>query len=224
MIHFRTGMRKPETTKIGIHSFLTWRLAAHLFISFITNDSYQNWWAETKCEKQNFLWVSFWNSACPQKLFEIEVESRTQGSRPRPSVQKKKKIRGQGYWQPFRGQTLSRLRTGVLVAKAKDHGHNAEVIFRKVQAFSRKKNVFKIFSLAFWRSWRRNNIDHDLWSIFNESKNITVLEPRTGYFRGLAGFEAKANDLNFEAKTKDFKLCPRDSTFALKLLNNTPWN
>ena len=32
-----------------------------------------------------------------------------------------KKIRGQG--QPFRGQTLSRPRTGMLEAKAKDQGH-----------------------------------------------------------------------------------------------------
>ena len=36
------------------------------------------------------------------------------------------------------------------------------------------------------------------WPIFNNSKNRAVLEPRTGHFRGLAGFEAK-----------DFKLCPR---------------
>ena len=44
-----------------------------------------------------------------------EVESRTQGSRPRTQ----KKIRGQGQEQPFRGQTLSRPRTGML----KDQGH-----------------------------------------------------------------------------------------------------
>ena len=34
-----------------------------------------------------------------------------------------KKIRGQGQGQPFRGQTLSRPRTGMLEAKAKDQGH-----------------------------------------------------------------------------------------------------
>ena len=33
-----------------------------------------------------------------------------------------KKIRGQG--RPFRGQTLSRPRTGMLEAKAKNHGHS----------------------------------------------------------------------------------------------------
>ena len=50
-----------------------------------------------------------------------------------------KKIRGQGQGQgqPFRGQTLSRPRTGMLEAKAKDQGP-------KPQVFSTKK-VFKIF-------------------------------------------------------------------------------
>ena len=58
-----------------------------------------------------------------------EVESRTQGSRPRTH----KKIRGQG--QPFRGQTLSRLRTGMLEAKVKDQGHSRKC--------SKKKRVYK---------------------------------------------------------------------------------
>ena len=34
-----------------------------------------------------------------------------------------KKLRGQGQGKPFRGQTLSRPRTGMLEAKAKDQGH-----------------------------------------------------------------------------------------------------
>ena len=34
-----------------------------------------------------------------------------------------KKIRGQGQGQPFRGRTLSRPRTEMLEAKAKDQGH-----------------------------------------------------------------------------------------------------
>ena len=51
-----------------------------------------------------------------------------------------KKIRGQGQGQPFRGQTLSRPRTGMLEAKAKDQGHKAQVLSKK------KKEVFtKIF-------------------------------------------------------------------------------
>ena len=41
--------------------------------------------------------------------------------------------------------------------------------------------------------------------ILNQSKN-NVLEPKTGRFRGHVGFEAKAQNLSFEAK--DLKMCP----------------
>ena len=51
-----------------------------------------------------------------------------------------KKIRGQGQGQPFRGQTLSRPRTGMLEAKAKDQGHRAQVLSKK-----KKKVLTKIF-------------------------------------------------------------------------------
>ena len=50
-----------------------------------------------------------------------------------------KKIRGQGQGQPFRGQTLSRPRTRMLEAKAKDQGHKAQVL-------SKKKGLHKNFS------------------------------------------------------------------------------
>ena len=46
-----------------------------------------------------------------------------------------KKIRGQGQEQPFRGQTLSRPRIGMLEAKATDQGHSRKC--------SPKKNVIK---------------------------------------------------------------------------------
>ena len=42
-----------------------------------------------------------------------------------------KKIRGQGQGQPFRGQTLSRPRTGMLEAKAKDQGHKRKCSQKK---------------------------------------------------------------------------------------------
>ena len=54
-----------------------------------------------------------------------------------------KKIQGQG--QPFRGQTLSRPRTEMLEAKAKDQGHKRKCspkkkVFTKIfQAISKKK-------------------------------------------------------------------------------------
>ena len=63
-----------------------------------------------------------------------------------------KKIRGQGQGQPFRGQTLSRPRTGMLEAKAKEQGHKRKCSPKKKRSsqkfFKRspQKNVFqKIF-------------------------------------------------------------------------------
>ena len=55
-----------------------------------------------------------------------------------------KKIRGQGQGQgqPFRGQTLSRPRTGMLEAKAKDQGHKAQVLSKKKK---KKKSSQKFF-------------------------------------------------------------------------------
>ena len=61
------------------------------------------------------------------------------------------KIRGQGQGQPFRRQTLSRPRTGMLEAKAKDQGHKRKCSPKKrsSQKFfkrSPQKDVFqKIF-------------------------------------------------------------------------------
>ena len=59
---------------------------------------------------------------------------------PRLEIKAKdtKKIRGQG--QPFRGQTLSRPKTGMLEAKAKDLGH------RRKCSPKRKKGLQKSFS------------------------------------------------------------------------------
>ena len=44
---------------------------------------------------------------------------------------------------------------------------------------------------------------------FNNSKNSAVFEPRTGRFSRTWGLKAKAKDLTFEAKAKNFKMCPR---------------
>ena len=68
-----------------------------------------------------------------------------------------KKIRGQGQGQgqPFRGQTLSRPRTGMLEAKAKDQGHKRKCSPKKKKRSSQKffrrspqKNVFQIIFQA----------------------------------------------------------------------------
>ena len=123
-----------------------------------------------------------------------------------------KKIRGQGQGQPFRGQTLSRPRTGMLEAKAKDQGHRAQVLSKKkkkkkdftkiFQAISKKKKVFtKIFQAISTKKRFPKNFSSAPQN-FNIPKNRAVLEPRTGQFSRTWGLEAKA-------KAKDFKMCPR---------------
>ena len=61
------------------------------------------------------------------------------GHKARGQGQGHKKIRGQGQGQPFRGQTRSRPRTGMLEAKAKDQGH-------KCKCSPKKKGLHKTFS------------------------------------------------------------------------------
>ena len=64
----------------------------------------------------------------------------SRGHKARGQGQVHKKIRGQGQGQPFQGQKLSRPRTGMLEAKAKNQGQRRKC--------SQKKKVFKIFFQA----------------------------------------------------------------------------
>ena len=124
-----------------------------------------------------------------------------------------KKIRGQG--QPFRGQTLSRPRTGML--KAKDQGHKAQVLSKKKKKkrssqkfFRRSPKKKKVFTKIFQAISTKKRFPKNFSTApqnFNIPKNTAVLEPRTGQFSRTWGLEAK--DLTFEAKAKDFKMCPR---------------
>ena len=113
------------------------------------------------------------------------MESRTQGSRPRPRTRKKSEAKAR----------TALPRTDTLEAKdrnARGQGHKRKCspkkkVFTKIfQAISTKKRFPKNFSSA-----PQN---------FNNSKNTAVLEPRTGQFWRTCGLEAKA---------KDFKMCPR---------------
>ena len=110
-----------------------------------------------------------------------------------------KKIRGQGQGQgqPFRGQTLSRPRTGMLEAKAKDQGHKAQVlskkkkkkvftkIFQAISKKKKKKKKKKVFTKIFQAISTKKRFPKNFSSVpqnFNIPKNSAVLEPRTGQF------------------------------------------
>ena len=122
-----------------------------------------------------------------------KVESRTQGSRPRP-------------------------RTDLLEAKAKDQGHRRKcspkkkvlkIFFRRSQKkrsskkFFRRKKSSKLFffqAISTWGNQKKVFADFPLGlpTKFQRFQNSAVFEPRTGQFSRTWGFEAK-----------DFKMCPR---------------
>ena len=119
------------------------------------------------------------------------MESRTQGSRPRPRTQKKSEAkakdslsedrhsRGQG--QPFRGQTLSRPRTGMLEAKAKDQEHKRKCSPKKKsssQKFFRRSPKQKKRGL-------HKNFSSDLHKILTIQKILLSSSRGQANFRGL---------------------------------------
>ena len=73
-------------------------------------------------------------------LFELRSRGGVVDTRIEAKVKDTKKIRGQGQGEPFREQTLSRPRTGMLEAKAKDQGHK-----RKFSPKKTKKKGLQIF-------------------------------------------------------------------------------
>ena len=110
----------------------------------------------------------------------------------------------------------------MLEAKAKDQGHKRKCspkkkkkVFTKIfQAISKKKKKKKVFTKIFQAISTKKRFLKNFSSApqnFNNSKNSAVLEPRTGQFSRTWDLEAKAKakDLTFEAKAKDFKMCPR---------------
>ena len=92
----------------------------------------------------------------------------------------------------------------MLEAKAKDQGPRTQA-----QVLTQKKKVFtKIFQAISTKKRFPKNFSSAPQN-FNNSKNSAVLEPMTGQFSRTRGLEAKAKDLTFEAKAKNFKICPR---------------
>ena len=165
-----------------------------------------------------------------------EMESRTQGSRPRPRTQRK--IRGQGQGQPFRGQTLSRPRTGMLEAKAKDQGHKRKCskkkkIFKKVfQAISNKTKTTKKRSSKFFftRSPVKNvfqNFFQAIYKISTIQKIVLSSSRRQGNFRGLEASRPRPRASPSRPRTSkcvlEAKEVLKDSTSDFYHLPNSFW-
>ena len=106
-----------------------------------------------------------------------EMESRTQGSRPRTQ----KKIRGRG--KPFRGQTLSRPRTrGASVLQK----NSSKFFFRR----SPKKEVFETIFQAFYK-------------ILTIQKIVLSSSKGQGNFRGLEALRPRTSKCVFVDSTSD---------------------
>ena len=113
------------------------------------------------------------------KIFNLAFNSRggVEDTRLEAKPKDTKKIRSQGQGQPFRGQTLSRPRKGMLEAKAKDQGPRTQA-----QVLSKKKKA-KVFRKIFQAiSTKKRFPFSSAPQNFNNSKNSVVLEPRTGQF------------------------------------------
>ena len=129
-------------------------------------------------------------TVCNKKLrvfMTLFIRGGVEDTRLEAKAKDTKKIRGQGRGQPFRGQTLSRPRTGMLEAKAKDSSTSA---LRKKKGLhknflgdlQKKKKVFtKIFQAISTKKRFPKNFSSAPQN-FNNSKNSAVLEPSTGQF------------------------------------------
>ena len=104
------------------------------------------------------------------------LESRTQGLKPRTHTQEKIQVSGQG--PTFRGQTLSRLRTGILEAKdTKRKCFPKKRSLRKnIANFPRNSGVLQKKSLHKFsaRSLAKKKDDHDPGPFSTNRKNSAV--------------------------------------------------
>ena len=110
-------------------------------------------------------------------LYVPEVESRTQGSRPRPRLRTQKNPRPRTAFP----------RTDTLDAKDRNARGQGQGPRTQAQVLSKKKKVFpKIFQAISTKKRSPKNFSSAPQN-FNNSKNSAVLEPRTGQFSRTSG-------------------------------------
>ena len=130
---------------------------------------------------------------------------------PRLEAKDTKKIRGQGQGQPFRGQTLSRSKTGMLEAKAKDQGHKRKCspkkkkkVFTNIfQAISKKKKVFTKIFQAISTKTRFPKIFQALHKILTIQKLVLSSSRGQANFRGLEASRPRPRTSKSVLEAKD---------------------
>ena len=120
-----------------------------------------------------------------------EVESRTQGSRPRTAFPrtdtleaKDRNARGQGQGPRTQAQVLSKLKSRRSPKKKKKKKGLHKNFLGDLQKKKKKKKK-KVFSKIFQTISTKQRFPKNFSSAsqnFNNSKNTAVLEPRTGQF------------------------------------------
>ena len=138
------------------------------------------------------------------------MESRTQGSRPRPRTQKKPEAKdspSEDRPSCGQGQECSRPRPRTKDTSASVLQKKKKVFKKIVQAISKKQKRLQNFFQTFSSNKRLLKFFFRQSTKFQQFKKSAVLEPRTGQFSRTWGLEAKTKDLTFEAKAKDFKMC-----------------
>ena len=156
------------------------------------------------------------------------MKSRTQGSRPRPRprTQKKSEAKAKDSLSEDRhsrgqGQECSRPRPRTKDTKRKcspkkKKKRSSQKFFRRSPKKKKKKrSSLKIFQAISTKKTFSQKIFQAVPQNFNIPKNSAVLEPRDRpIFEDL---RPRGQDLTFEAKAKDFKICPRGRPRGLHL-------
>ena len=121
-----------------------------------------------KCYQSKLVCTGMINEWC--KILTIKTRGGVEDTKLEAKAKDTKKIRGQG-----RGQTLSRPRTGMLEAKAKEQGHK-----RKCSPKKKKKGLHKNFSSDFF-----HKIFQALHKILTIQKIVLSSSRVQANFRGL---------------------------------------
>ena len=141
------------------------------------------WSNRTQCHHQLAISTIFLLASKLCCLGTTTIRGGVEDTRLEAKAKDTKKNRGQG--QPFRGQTLSRPRTGMLEAKAKDTSASALQNHKNFLGDLKKKKKKKVFTKIFLAVSTKKRFPKNFSSAsqnFSNSKNTAVLEPRTGQF------------------------------------------
>ena len=141
------------------------------------------WSNRTQCHHQLAISTIFLLASKLCCLGTTTIRGGVEDTRLEAKAKDTKKNRGQGQGQPFRGQTLSRPRTGML--KAKDTSASALQNHKNFLGDLKKKKKKKVFTKIFLAVSTKKRFPKNFSSAsqnFSNSKNTAVLEPRTGQF------------------------------------------